>query len=118
MIRKMLGLAWEAAKVELEQWKNPTPAGALIEPVVEDVPAINEVVTVSAPIASAPSANKSATSNKWQSPAFHVETLNSKVCPDCGEPKSVGWYRWSIRSSLWSLEGGFACCLSTGIGRS
>jgi uncharacterized protein (UPF0212 family) len=86
MFRKMLKLAVEAAKVEIDHWKTPAPA--LVEPVVEHVPAINEAVEVAAAVRTP--------DLRWQSPAFHMETLRSTTCPDCGEEKRVGWYRCSL----------------------
>ncbi len=85
MIRKMLGLAWEAAKVELANRRTP-----LLAPAVETVPAIDEAVEVSVT-----SAVTTPDRSRWQSPAFHTQTLASTKCPDCGEEKRVGWYRCS-----------------------
>ncbi len=85
MFRKILSLAVEAVKVEIAHRRTP-----LLEPVVEEVPAIDEAVEVSAtPAVTTPDRSR------WQSPAFHTDTLASTKCPDCGEEKRVGWYRCS-----------------------
>lgn len=85
MIRKMLGLAFEAAKVELEHWRNPAPA--FVEPVVEMVPAVNEAVEVSVT-----SAVTTPVASWRHSTKGHVDALAATACPDCGEAKQVGWY--------------------------
>jgi hypothetical protein len=75
LVRQILSLAWQAAKVEIARRKDPAP---------EPAPPVAVKVTP----APAPKA-----SSKWESNAFHTEALKSKTCPDCGEPKKIGSYR-------------------------
>jgi hypothetical protein len=77
VIREMLRLAVEAVKVEARRFAEALEEAT--EPPVEQAPAPE-------PVQSAPP-------SKWTSPAFHVEALGSRVCPDCDEPKRVGAYR-------------------------
>jgi hypothetical protein len=78
MIRQMLALAYEAAKVEARRFAEALEE-ATEPPPVEQAPA--------------PEPTQFAPPSKWSSPAFHVEALGSRVCPDCDEPKRVGAYR-------------------------
>lgn len=80
MIRKMLGLAWEAAKVEIDLRRNPPPA---LEEHIESAPAPEPPRSVTAAV----------TSSKWMSTKFQMEALAAKTCPDCGVEKKVGSYR-------------------------
>jgi hypothetical protein len=84
MIRKMLGLIVEAAKVEIAHRKTP-----LLAPAVETVPAIEAVEVSVTSAVTTPDL-------RWQSPKFHTDTLASKVCPDCSEEKRIGWYRCQL----------------------
>ena len=96
MIRKMLGLAWEAAKVEWGHWKNP---GAEFEKTsgnkadASDLP--RPTVSTTTP-ARGPEEAGTISKPSWRtSSAGHVAALNSTSCPDCGAEKKVGWYRCS-----------------------
>lgn len=82
MIRKMLGLALEAAKEEIRIWKNPAPMLPEVEtPPVEEAVEVSAPSEVTTPVAS------------WRhSPKGHMDALASKACPDCGSAKQVGWY--------------------------
>lgn len=84
MIRKMLGLALEAAKEEIRIWKNPAPM--LPEPAVE-TPPVDEVVEVSVT-----SAVTTLDLSSWRrSTKGHTETLASTKCA-CGADKNKGDY--------------------------
>ena len=74
MIRQMLKLAVEAAKVELARLFDAIDAADAAE------------MAPPAPATAAPP-------SKWSSPAYHIEALGSSVCPDCEAPKNVGAYR-------------------------
>lgn len=86
MIRQMLRLAVDAARVEIDIRRNPPPA--LAEPAQ---PTTTATIAELAPVVDRDV--KPAKDNRWESPTFHVETLRSETCPDCGEPKKVGSYR-------------------------
>jgi hypothetical protein len=93
MIRQMLKLAFEAAKVEARNLVDAVvPPGVAAghdsrgdTPGSGSDPGQDEVSTK--PVQAV------APSTKWQSPQFHVDALGSRVCPDCDEPKRVGAYR-------------------------
>jgi hypothetical protein len=81
MIRKMLGLAWEAAKVEVTRRKTP-----LLEPAVETVPAINEAVEVSV--------TSAVRTPEWRRTSGGLSAaLDATTCPDCDAPKATGWFQ-------------------------
>lgn len=72
MIRQALRLAVEAVKVEIrDRRKKPEPPA---EPEPEEPPAAKA-------------------DSRWQSSAFHLQALASEFCPDCGDPKRIGFYR-------------------------
>jgi hypothetical protein len=72
MIRQMLKLAVEAAKVEADRFLGlaEEPATPKAEP-----------------------ASVNVQPSKWSSPEFHIEVLKSASCPDCDKPKKAGSYR-------------------------
>jgi hypothetical protein len=73
-LRRFVGLAAEALKVEAKRWLDPADKSDAPEP---------------PPVVVAPSKPTS----KWHSSAYHVEVLGSSVCPDCEQPKKAGAYR-------------------------
>ena len=83
MLRQMLKLAADAAKVELERWRNP---GA------EPVPAALPEPTPPEPTPEAKPATTIATDSPWRSSAYHVQVLARVECPFCNGSKDVGAY--------------------------
>ena len=80
MIRQILKLAADAAKVEIDRWRNP---GAEPEPIaVTPVAVLPEPEPSPAPV------------TRWSSTTQgHTQALASTSCPDCGVAKKVGAYR-------------------------
>lgn len=64
MIRRVIGLAIEAAKVELQHWLNPVPAGA------------------PAPVAVQPTG--------WDPETYLARLTAASRCPFCAGPKTAG----------------------------
>lgn len=86
MIRKMLGLALEAAKEEIRIWKNPAPM--LPEPLAETP--VEEIRSV--PVESNAYQSPPVSSWRGNSQRMH-EALGSTKCPDCEAPKEAGWFQ-------------------------
>jgi hypothetical protein len=86
VIRQMLRLAVEAAKIEASRLVTALAPPGVPVPTSEPAP-------IAEPVAVQPPPSEPAPASKWSSPAFHVETLKSTTCPDCDGPKKVGWYR-------------------------
>jgi len=79
MIRQLLKLAVDAAKVEYGRWRNP---GTATEP--EQAPELEPEAPP--PVPATPPASK------WTSTAYHTQVLASTECPFCNGAKSVGAY--------------------------
>lgn len=83
MIRQVLKLAVEAAKVELRRLFDD-----IDEADAEEAPPI-----VAAPVqVTAASAKVTPERSKWCSSAYHMKALGSPTCLECGAEKKVGAY--------------------------
>jgi hypothetical protein len=86
MIRRMLKLAVDAAKVEAKRRlgrEEPEPAQS--PSAVEPSPVAEEAPT---PVTAAP-----VKESPWVSGNYHQMVLKSASCPECEQPKKVGAYR-------------------------
>lgn len=104
MIRKMLGLAWEAAKVEWGHWKNPGAAFEKTSGNKADASNLPRPTVSTTTPARGPEEAGTISKPSWRSngPGL-MAALASTSCPDCGGPKDVHWFQCAAcRPAKWS----------------